>query len=81
MLLMQDGWRDEKRESVTPFICFIPSNGRLDVYHVTMVDLELSQVLWCAAFRHVSMYGGLHITKRCILCFVLTVQVLDKPAV
>lgn len=40
MLLMQGGWRDEKRGSVTHFICFILTNGRHDVYHVTMVVLQ-----------------------------------------
>lgn len=75
MLLRQDGYTDEKWESVTHFICLFPlTSGRHDVYHVTMVALRSSYILWCIFFfpLHICGYWKDKISlKRCIsmVCF------------
>lgn len=47
-LFRQDGYTNEKWESVTRFICLFPlTNGSHDVYHVTMVALRSSYSLRC----------------------------------
>lgn len=70
MLLRQDGYTNEKWESVTHFSCLFPlTNSRHDVYHVTMVALQSSYSLWCIFLfsPHIWGYWKDKISlKRCI---------------